>query len=366
VSEHNQILEVDRSDPGHTRLLDEELGDLTAGQVRMRIDRFALTANNVTYAKFGDMLGYWGFFPTDDPWGRVPAMGWADVVESAHPGVEVGSRYYGWFPMARFVDMTVSVTDGGLRDDGPHRSAHAPVYRTLLDVRSDPWYEPGGDGEDRHALLRGLFVTGLLADEFFADTGYFGADAVIVLSASSKTAIGFAQRANARGLGAVVGVTSAGNVDFVRSLGWYDEVLSYDELAAGDPDVLPVGDAVLIDMAGDQVVLANVHALLGDRLKYSMVVGNSHHDSGLATVSGGPQPQMFFAPTEVSRRVEEWGKVSYESRLTAAIGEFVAGSRSWLTIERSVGAEAADAAYHDVYDGRVPPSVGRIVSLHDD
>ena len=73
------------------------------------------------------MLDYWGFYPTGDPtWGRVPAMGWAEVVESTHPGVEVGSRYYGWFPMAEYVDLTVGVTATGLRDDGAHRAAHAP------------------------------------------------------------------------------------------------------------------------------------------------------------------------------------------------------------------------------------------------
>ena len=44
---------------------------------------------------------------------------------------------------------------------------------------------------DRHALLRGLFLTGLLADEFFADSNYFGAASAGLLSASSKTAIGF-------------------------------------------------------------------------------------------------------------------------------------------------------------------------------
>ena len=33
------------------------------GQVCFRIDRFALTSNNITYALIGDMLGYWTFFP---------------------------------------------------------------------------------------------------------------------------------------------------------------------------------------------------------------------------------------------------------------------------------------------------------------
>ncbi|MGZ4681547.1 MAG: DUF2855 family protein [Acidimicrobiales bacterium] len=362
----NVVLEVDRADCGRTRLVETSLEPLTDDQVRLRVDRFALTANNVTYAVLGDMLGYWDFFPTGDPaWGRVPAMGWAEVVESTHPDVATGGRYYGWFPMARFADLTVSPTADGLRDDGAHRLAHAPVYRSYVETGHDPMYpavapDRLGDAEDRHALLRGLFLTAFLADCFFADQGYFGADAAVVLSASSKTAVGFAQRASERGLGAVVGVTSAGNADFVRSLGWYTDVVSYDDIAS-----LPLTDAVSVDMAGDSAALAAVHERLGDRLKYSMIIGKSHHDSPMAQISVGPPPELFFAPTEVSRRVEEWGPEEYQRRCSEALEAFVAGSERWLTVERSTGGPAAAAAWADVYGGAVPPSIGRIVSLHD-
>ena len=135
-------LEVDRGDTSVTRLVTDTLpdaDDLPDGQVRMRVDRLALTANTVTYAEMGDMLGYWDFYPTgDDTWGRVPAMGWADVTASAHPDVEAGGRYYGWFPVVGTVDLSVTPTRHGLRDDGEHRHAHAPVYRTFEDTRTDP------------------------------------------------------------------------------------------------------------------------------------------------------------------------------------------------------------------------------------
>ena len=45
------------------------------GQVCFRVDRFALTSNNITYALIGDMLGYWTFFPAEAPWGHIPVMG---------------------------------------------------------------------------------------------------------------------------------------------------------------------------------------------------------------------------------------------------------------------------------------------------
>lgn len=363
----NCVVEVDRADPGTTRQVEHELQPLADGQVRMRIDRFALTANNVTYALAGDLLGYWDFFPTgDDGWGRVPAMGWADVVESSHPDVQTGGRYYGWFPMARFVDLTVGATAEGLRDDGPHRQHHARVYRSYVDTRHDPMYPttvPAGeelrDAEDRHALLRGLFLTGFLAEELFATAGYFGAEAVVVLSASSKTAIGFAQRVAERNMD-VVGVTSSRNIDFVRSLSWYRHAMTYDELGS-----LPLVPTVSVDMSGNAAALAAVHGRLGDRLAYSMTIGNSHHGSFAEAPVAGPRPQFFFAPDEVARRIEEWGRDEYQRRCTEALESFVAASRSWLTVQRTTGADATEATWHDVFDGTVPPSIGRIASVHD-
>ena len=108
----NTTLEVNRAAVGKTQLVTAEMPALVDGQVRLRIDRYAVTANNITYAVFGDMLGYWDFFPTGDPaWGRVPAMGWADLVESNHSDLPAGGRYYGWYPMAEYLDLTAA-SDG--------------------------------------------------------------------------------------------------------------------------------------------------------------------------------------------------------------------------------------------------------------
>ena len=74
--------EVNRQDFQQTQVVDPDPTDLTAGQIRLSVERFALTSNNISYALSGDMLDYWGFFPTTDPWGRVPAMGFGRVVES--------------------------------------------------------------------------------------------------------------------------------------------------------------------------------------------------------------------------------------------------------------------------------------------
>ncbi len=359
----NVTLQVDRVSHGITRVLAAELPALADGQVRFRVERLALTANTVTYATVGDTLGYWDFFPTGDPgWGCVPAMGWAEVIESRHPDVPTGGRYYGWYPMARYVDLTVTPTTDGLRDEGAHRAAHADVYRAHTATTRDALYQAGTDAEDRHALLRGLFVTGWLAEDYFADQDWFGARRVLVLSASSKTAIGFARCAAARAGIDVIGVTSSRNLAFTRALGCYDEVVTYDEVAAIDPST----PTVSIDMAGSGPVLASVHTHFGDQLRHSMAIGRSHHDAP-ATVSGmpGPKPAFFFAPTQVKKRVQDWGPHGYQERVGAALRDFIAWSPDWLHVQQSRGAAATAAAWSEVHAGRVAPDLGHMISLWD-
>ena len=73
------------------RVVDRPMPVAVNGEVVFRVDRFAVTANNVTYAVFGAAMKYWNFFPTDDlDWGIVPVWGFGDVVESRCEGVEVG------------------------------------------------------------------------------------------------------------------------------------------------------------------------------------------------------------------------------------------------------------------------------------
>ena len=158
----------------------------------MRVDRFALTANNITYAAFGDAMNYWQFYPTADAaWGIVPVWGFGTVVQSLHPGVAVGERLYGYWPMASSAVLAPErISAEGFSDGAAHRQALHAVYNRYFRVGADPLYTAGS--EDAQALLRPLFITSWLIDDFLADNEFFGADTVIVSSASSKTAYGMA------------------------------------------------------------------------------------------------------------------------------------------------------------------------------
>ena len=358
MNELTRCFEVERDNPAVTRVAEQPLETLAPGHVRLAIERVALTANTGTYALAGERLGYWGFFPCAKPWGRVPAIGWGRVVESAHPEVSEGGRYFGWFPIAETVDLKVSVNQQGLHDDGEHRAEHAPTYRNFAHTERDPFYMAGEDHEDRHALLRGLFLTGMLIDSFFADHEDYGAEQV-VLSASSKTGIAFAQEAAKRTKATLVGVTSPRNLEFVRGLGCYGEVRSYAEL-----DSLAKRRSVSVDMAGNAEALATLHARLGDALAYSMRVGASHFGAqSEEPPASGPKPEWFFAPGQIKAVMAALGPAGFFERARADLSSFVEGSERWLELERSSGAEAVARIWADTLAGRVSPRSGQIVTL---
>ena len=101
-------LQTDKSALNRTRIVTSNLAGLNPGEALLRIERLALTSNNITYAAFGDVphLRYWSFYPTgEEGYGHMPAWGFAEVVTSTVDGVEVGERYYGFWPIASHVVM---------------------------------------------------------------------------------------------------------------------------------------------------------------------------------------------------------------------------------------------------------------------
>jgi hypothetical protein len=353
-----RTFEVSRTDFRSTRTVSEASGDLAPGQVRLAIERFALTANNISYALAGDMLGYWGFFPTEVPWGRLPVMGLATVAESAHPDIACGGRYFGFYPMSSDVVIQAAPREAGFRDVGDHRASHAATYTVFNDVAHDPTFRP--ERTDEHLLLRGLFTTSFLADDYLADNGFFGAERTLVTSASSKTSISLAaclaQRADQRS----IGLTSGRNRTFVEQLGLYDEVLSYDEIDRLDPAVA----SAMVDMAGNAAIRAAVHTHLADRLTISLTVGATHWEAtGSTGRLPGPKPQFFFAPGQIAKRTAEWGGDELNTRIARSFHGFVDGADRWLRVEHRTGSDEIEDVYRALLEGVAEPNVGYVVSM---
>ncbi|MFN3235446.1 MAG: DUF2855 family protein [Pseudomonadales bacterium] len=227
---------VERTNLANTTSRDADIPELQSGQALIRVDRYALTANNITYGVAGDMIGYWNFFPAEDGLGRIPVWGVGTVEKSECDGVAVGSRYYGYYPMSSYLLVEPQrVNERGMSDGAEHRASLPPVYNSYSLMTAENGFAPEYD--NHQMIYRPLFTTGFVLDDYFLDNDFFGAKQIILSSASSKTAFSMAYLLKDRDVH-VIGLTSPGNVGFVQSLGLYDEVVTYDavtDIAASVP-----------------------------------------------------------------------------------------------------------------------------------
>jgi hypothetical protein len=357
MSEAGLVFEVKKSHWDQSRFVEESVPPLAPGQVLFRVDRFALTANNISYALSGELLGYWRFFPCAEGWGRIPAMGFADVIRSTHPEVREGTRCFGFYPMGRhLVIQPGAVSAAQIVDAAPHRAGLAPAYAQYLPTTGDVVY--AAEREDQILLMRGLFMTSFLADDFLAEQDYEGARSVLISSASSKTGIALAFQVKQSGRVRAIGLTSPRNAAFVRELGCYDEVVLYDQVAS-----LPKEPAVFVDMAGDGAVTAAVHRHFGDALRYDCTIGATHWSADRKNQGlPGPKPEFFFAPAQIVKRTKEWGAKGLAERLAAAWTKFCDASDAWLRVVRSEGRDDVERVYQEVLSGRTSPADGQILS----
>ncbi|WP_281561301.1 DUF2855 family protein [Thalassomonas sp. RHCl1] len=355
-----RTFEVDKTQLTKTRVTRQDVDqDLGPDQLLLKVDKFALTANNISYALTGDSLGYWRFFPAKDNWGRIPAMGFAEVIASNCRGIETGERVWGFLPMASHVKITAGkITPFGFTDVSPHRAELAPVYASFERVKANPFYRE--ENEDYEMLLRGLFTTSWLVDDFMFDHQYFSAGQYLITSASSKTSIALAFAVRERGELPALGITSMANRAFVESLGCYDQVISYDEITSLDATKA----SILVDMAGSGKILKQIHQHFNNQLRYSCRIGATHHN---ALFTGGDlpgaKPTFFFAPSQIQKRSQDWGREQLMTSLGQALMRYLAFAQSVLGIAYSRGEDEIDSVYQDILSGRANADVGHIISM---
>lgn len=358
----SKVFEVGRKDLRATRVHAEPL-ECPADGVLCRIDRFALTANNITYGVFGDAMAYWQFFPASAGWGRIPVWGFGEVVESKHEAIAVGERLYGYWPMATHaVLQPAKVTDTQFMDGAAHRRPLPAPYQVYMRLARDPLHD--AKHEDHRAILHPLFFTSWLIEDFLADNALFGARQVVLASASSKTALGVAfllkHRRGHGPLPQTVGLTSPGNKAFCKQVGYYDQVVTYDALASLPANV----PTVFVDMAGDGKLLHAVHHHFKDQLKYSCIVGATHWENRETQHQlPGAKPQFFFAPTQVGKRSKDWGYDGLVGKLGEGWRTFLPSVERWLEVRTGRGPEAVAATYREVLEGRQPPKLGHMLAL---
>ncbi len=323
-----------------------EVGD---GEALLRIERFALTANNVTYAAHGVDMRYWDFFPAPAGRGIVPVWGFARVVESRAEGIAEGERFYGYWPMASHaIVLPGRISERGFTDQAAWRLPLPQVYNNYV-AASDAM-----GPETLQALFRPLYTTSFVLDAMLSGSP---ATTLVLTSASSKTALGLAQAA--RGRQRIVGLTSAANREFTLATGYYDAVLDYVDEAGVAAEV---GPAALVDFAGNGAVRQAVHTILGERLVESHIVGDTHWEAAGASTLTGVQPQFFFAPSVIVDRVSEWGAAGFEARLGTAWASFIA-STGWLRVIEASGSDAVADHWRALAGGIIDPAEGLVLTV---
>lgn len=334
---------------------------LPTGAVRLRIESFAVTANNVTYAAIGDAFGYWNFFPASDGWGVVPMWGHATVEASAHDALAPGERVYGYLPMATHLLVEPgNISPGSFTDMAAHRQPMSPIYNQYRRLAADPAHDEAREAQ--RMIFQPLFGTSFLIEAMFAKEGWHGADTLVMTSASSKTALALAFVAKAKAPGIRrVGLTSGGNADFVAGTGLYDQVLTYDEVSA-----LAGSNAVSVDFAGNASVLRAIHEALGGGLKYSCLVGATHIDArggAQGSPMPGPSPILFFAPDHMAAAIKEHGMEGFMASYNATWKDFLVATDGFMSIEERHGLDGAQAAFEEAVRGGLAPDRGVIVRL---
>lgn len=329
---------------------------LASGQVRLKVEAFALTANNVTYAAFGGPpMHYWAFYPaSDEAFGRVPVWGFATVLESHVDGVTVGERVYGYLPISDVFDITPGkITPDGFSDVSAPRAALSAIYNRYIRTSADASYMP--ETEPQQMLFRPLYMTGWM----ICDSLIEGVDleTVVISSASSKTALATAHSVKARTDMKTVGITSAGNKAFTEETGLYDEVLTYEEA-----DKVAGAKAAYVNFVGRPALTEVIHQALGDDVLRSMIIGVTdwESDRSLAPPSSGPEAEFFFVPDYAAARAKALEPGVLDKMVGRDLMAFYPASKAFVTPENVEGPEAILEAWTATLEGKVPPNQGLI------
>ena len=348
---------------------DFNLDDLNEGEIIVEIESFAFTSNNVTYGVAGEMMGYWKFFPsTKDPeniWGCIPMWGFAKIKHSNNEELKTGERLFGYFPASNILVMKpIKVSQKTFTDGQDHRKDLPPVYNNYIRLNNEDNYNK--DNDNLRALLFPLHITSFCLCDYLQYEDYLGAKQIIIVSASSKTAIGLAQGLHReKGRPEIVGLTSKRNLDFVKDLNSYDHVITYDELDNINID----SPAVMVDMAGNREILGKLHSSLGNKMIKCITVGMTHWDNEttaddtMGQLMNRERTEFFFAPDHIQKRISDWGTEGYNKKTSSFMDTRAEQSKSWMNIKEVSGLDNFLSTYDNVIQGDINPNEGIIVNI---
>lgn len=358
--------QVRKSDIARHRIVETELPSLNDGEIRVEIDHFGFTANNVTYAAAGEALGYWQFFPasdnTDQGWGIIPVWAFANVVASKNDAVPVGDRLYGYFPPATYLTMSPDrVTENVLFDGAEHRQKLPLLYNRYVRVLSDKSYNKKTDTS--RVLLGPLLLTSFCLVDYLRENEWFGAEQIVIVSASSKTSLGLAHGLRELNeVPTIVGLTSERNRKFVWGTDVYDHAASYETITTS----LERRSSLVVDMAGSNAILDSLRKRLGEDFLYRIGVGLTHWDNRKRadnTVRHLEKSENFFAPGYVLDRSKQMSPGQFDEQSSSFVTRIAEKMFEWMWIEEPVGLSGLTSIYPAFCQGEVLPGKAYIIRM---
>lgn len=338
------------------RGVEEDL-ELKDSQILVAVEKFGFTSNNISYAN-AESLGYWEYFPSELPsWGRLPAFGYIRVIKSHCEGVQPGERFYGFVPMSSHLRMQPEdVTEHGFVDNFGNRRKLHRSYNSYFKLKGNTI----GD-EDLFPVLNPLYMTAWAYADFL-ERQNVKAEQIVILSASSKTAVATAYflRNQSDLMSRIVGITSTRNRNFVEKADVYEAVLTYDDLQK-----ITQTSTIVVDVSGNGSFVEAIHNRLNTNLILSSRIGNTHWSADYDDEKfQGVQPKFFFAPGHWRDRLAEWGADEFNRRMEERWLSFIAAARHWYSVDRNHGEKAVEAAYYKCLRGDQSPASATLLSLY--
>ena len=346
---------------------------LQFGQILIKVSKFVLTANTVTYAMAGlhPELQYFAHYPYPNPTLALsPCWGTGIVTASKCPGIEVGLRIHGFYAMAPYAILQPKPRPskhGQFEDITPHRLSTLVPYRTYF-------IKPLTTSENYEDLERTdgvLFSTGwgmAHSTSFLSNPP----DAMVLTSASSRTAICAAFSAkhanNGSGLGfQVIGLTSQGNLDYVRSLDLYDVVYTYDDIKSMNSNQT----IVVQDCTGSPSIQANIRLHYQHKVIGWSSVGMTHVNPSTSSIPpsrnlyGGTKAASFLVFIALQEAAKIYGR-KMQTMLNTDTKKYLKWKIPTFETERSYGAKAALKVYQKTVANASNPGITYVCSLWPD
>jgi hypothetical protein len=305
------------------KLPEEPLLPLGESQVRIRSSIISLTTNNFTYARLGDMLGWWNVwsplsslqepYTDSSKYGRISAWGYATVIDSAIASLPMGTKLYGYLPISTVPEVLTleesTAIPGHFVEKSPHRQHLFNSYNRYLMLSSIGLISNSRQSMGMDSLIFPAFETAFNLNRhvFPWEPGYtpikpgfgipnnpeLGANntslrdtVVVILSSSGKTALSFAlQLKNNRPVehrpAKVISVSSEATRPFLENTGLFDHTLLYTDINDPKPPNL---DSILGSDSGAKIALFNFGAR-----------GDAASEWADAAKDLGPEPPIFVA-----------------------------------------------------------------------